>query len=130
MRATHLWKQPRGWAAVIVGGLLAALVTLAYIGPAADPQAHLRDLPMVLVDADEGTPTGSTTVRLGKELGTRIEDDARHDGRISWHTVTSLPEARRLLERGEADGALVIPQDFSRKALTLVAPGATPNGRH
>ncbi|MEY2229792.1 YhgE/Pip domain-containing protein [Streptomyces sp. BF23-19] len=126
MRATHLWKQPRGWAAVIVGGLLAALVTLAYIGPAADPQAHLRDLPMVLVDADEGTPTGSTTVRLGRELGTRIEDDARHDGRISWHTVTSLPEARRLLERGEADGALVIPQDFSRKALTLVAPGATP----
>ncbi|MFJ3881002.1 YhgE/Pip domain-containing protein [Streptomyces sp. NPDC090077] len=126
MRPTHLWKQPRGWAAVIVGGLLAALVTLAYIGPAADPQAHLRDLPLVLVNADEGAPAGGATVRLGRELTARIEQEARRDGRISWHTVDSPAEAHRLLERGEADGALVVPQDFSRKALSLVAPAGTP----
>ncbi|MEU3007303.1 ABC transporter permease [Streptomyces sp. NPDC007020] len=126
MRATTLWKQPRGWLAVIVGSLLAALITLAYIGPAADPQAHLRDLPLVLVDADEGARAGDSTVRLGADLSTRIKKSALDDGRISWTSVESLPEARRLLERGEAYGALVIPQDFTRKALSLTALDVRP----
>ncbi|MEU5579702.1 ABC transporter permease [Streptomyces huasconensis] len=126
MRATTLWKQPRGWLAVIVGGLLSALITLAYIGPAADPQANLRDLPLALVNADEGARAGDSTVHLGTGLSTRIEESARGDGRISWTRVESLPEARKLLERGEAYGALVIPRDFTRKALSLTARGARP----
>lgn len=126
MRATTLWRQPRAWMAVIVGGLLAALITLAYIGPAADPQAHLRDLPLVLVNADEGAAAGGSTVRLGTDLSTRIQAGARDDGRISWTLVDSLPAARRLLERGEASGALVIPQDFTRKSLSLTTPDARP----
>ncbi|MEU8541824.1 ABC transporter permease [Streptomyces sp. NPDC048717] len=126
MRATTLWRQPRAWMAVIVGGLLASLITLAYIGPAADPQAHLRDLPLVLVNADEGAGAGGSTVRLGTDLGTRVQAAAREDGRIAWTLVDSLPAARGLLERGEASGALVIPPDFTRKSLSLATPGARP----
>lgn len=126
MRATTLWKQPRGWIAVIVGGLLAAVITMAYIGPAADPQAHVRDLPLVLVNADDGVRAGGSGVRLGDDITTRIERTADRDGRVAWHTVTSLPAAKRLLARDEAYAALVLPHDFSRKSMSLVAPGGRP----
>lgn len=126
MRATTLWKQPRGWLAVIVGSLLAAVITMAYIGPASDPQANVRDLPLVLVNADKGMRTGDSGVSLGDDISTRIEQTAHRDGRVAWRTVDSLAAAERLLARDEAYAGLVLPRDFSRKAMSLVAPGGRP----
>ncbi|WP_338674577.1 ABC transporter permease [Streptomyces sp. SCSIO 30461] len=126
MRATPLWKQPRGWLAVIVGSLLAAVITMAYIGPASDPQANVRDLPLVLVNADEGVRAGDSGVRLGSDISTQIERTAHRDGRVAWRTVGSLQAAEQLLARDEAYAGLVLPRDFSRKAMSLVAPDGRP----
>lgn len=126
MRATTLWKQPRGWLAVLVGSLLAAVITLAYIGPASDPQAHVRDLPLVLVNADAGARAGNADVRLGGDVAARVEKTARRDGRVAWRTADSAAAAKELLASGEAYAGLVLPRDFSQKSMSLVAPGGRP----
>ncbi|MFF4406807.1 YhgE/Pip domain-containing protein [Streptomyces sp. NPDC001262] len=127
MRASTLWKQPRTWVVVVIGGLLAALSTIAYLGPASDPQGRLHDLPLVLVDQDQGARLpGGTDVRLGQDVTARIQAAGHQDGRVAWRTVRSREEAQKILTSGDAYAALVVPQDFSRAALSLVAPGGRP----
>lgn len=54
MRASTIWKQPLAWVLTLLGCVVAAVSTLSYLGPAADPEKHLRDLPVVLVTEDQG----------------------------------------------------------------------------
>ncbi|MFF7753813.1 ABC transporter permease [Streptomyces sp. NPDC007971] len=123
MRASTLWRQPRAWIVVLIGSLLAALSTLSYLGPTSDPDGHLRNLPLVLVTEDQGVTGPHGTVNLGGKLADAITAAARKDGRVHWSVVRTRQDAWRMLDAQDAYGALVVPRDFTGRALSLLGTG-------
>ncbi|MGW1213918.1 ABC transporter permease [Streptomyces sp. NPDC002499] len=123
MRATTVWKQPRAWIVVVLGSLLAALATVSYLGPAADPEGHLHGLPLVLVSEDAGTTGPTGAVNLGRQVTQKVTAADARDDRVEWTVVPTRAAAEKALEREDAYAALVVPGDFSRRSLSLLGAG-------
>ncbi|WMX44187.1 DUF3533 domain-containing protein [Streptomyces roseicoloratus] len=123
MRAATVWKHPLAWVLTLLGCVVAAVSTLSYLGPAADPEGHLHGLPVVLVTEDQGASGPTGTVNLGDRVAEEVARTG-DDGRVRWQRVATRAEAGRLLDDQEAYAALVVPADFSRSALALLGgPG-------
>ncbi|MFD5413364.1 ABC transporter permease [Streptomyces nojiriensis] len=127
MRASTIWKQPLAWVLTLLGCVVAAVSTLSYLGPAADPEKHLRDLPVVLVTEDQGARGPAGAVNLGERVAGKITQ-AADDGRVRWRQVATRAEAERVLDGQDAYAALVVPADFSQRSLALLG-GPGPAGR-
>ncbi|MGW3287163.1 ABC transporter permease [Streptomyces sp. NPDC001002] len=123
MRATTVWKQPRAWIVVLLGSLLAALATVSYLGPAADPEGHLHDLPLVLVSEDAGATGPAGAVNLGRQVTQKVSAADARDDRVEWTVVPTRAAAEKALAREDAYAALVVPGDFSRRSLSLLGAG-------
>ncbi|MFJ4953072.1 YhgE/Pip domain-containing protein [Streptomyces sp. NPDC088760] len=108
---------------VLIGTLLAALSTLSYLGPASDPDARLHHLPLVLVTEDQGATGPDGTVNLGDELTEAVTRAAREDARVRWSVVHTRRDAWRMLDDQDAYAALVVPRDFTGRALSLLGTG-------
>lgn len=71
-----------------------------------------RDLPVAVVDLDEGADVAGTRVDAGAQLvATVVQGDA--DGLIAWTTLPDEPAATRALEDNDVYAVLVVPADFS-----------------
>jgi len=111
--ARSIWTIP-----VAVGSVLLALITVFYIGSVVDPVAHLRGLPVSIVDQDTGASIGSQRVDLGAQLQSEL---------IGSRTLSTLlaltPERLRATEsrmnRNGAYATVVIPPNFSASLLSL-----------
>src|ERR1700729_3928998 len=69
VRAKHLLKARTVWTIpAIVGSILLVLIPVFYIGSVVDPVAHLRGLPVSIVDQDTGASVGPQHVDLGAQL--------------------------------------------------------------
>ena len=66
MRAKHLLNARTGL--VIVASITLVLITVFYIGSVVDPVAHLRGLPLSIVDRDTGASVGPQQLDLGAQL--------------------------------------------------------------
>ncbi|MFJ4785208.1 ABC transporter permease [Streptomyces sp. NPDC088794] len=123
MRATTVWKQPRAWIVVVLGSLLAALATVSYLGPAADPEGHLHGLPLVLVSEDAGATGPTGAMNLGRQVTQKVTAADARDDRVEWTVVPTRAAAEKALAREDAYAALVVPGDFSRRSLSLLGAG-------
>ncbi|MEJ8777631.1 YhgE/Pip domain-containing protein [Pseudogracilibacillus sp. ICA-222130] len=80
-----------------------------------DPYDHLDDLPIAVVNEDEGAVEDGETLELGKELVENLEDD----GTFNFHVVDKA-EAHRGLNDEDYYIVIEIPTDFSESATTLM----------
>lgn len=118
LRVGSVWASPLVLSAVVV-----FLMTLIYFGSVVDPAAHLKGLPVLLVDEDRGAATASTHLDLGARVVTGLTTTAAVSSRLALSEV-SWSEARRRMDIGEDYAAVVIPPDFSASLLALagIAP--------
>ncbi|WP_194819729.1 YhgE/Pip domain-containing protein [Nocardia sp. XZ_19_385] len=97
---------------VVAMGLL-SLLAVSYLGSVVNSEQHLRDFPLVLVNADQGAygaqVAGEVTDALAGQVALRVTDTA---------------EAERLLSLGNVYGAVMIPADFSDRLTALGRPDA------
>ena len=93
---------------VLYGGL--------YLWANQDPYGKLSELPVALVDLDEGAPAadGSGTVDYGAQVADQLVDD----GSFAWRRLDA-DAARDALRTGEVDFSVTLPADFSA---ALVSP--------
>lgn len=80
-----------------------------------DPYGHLDDLPVALVNNDEGTEFEGEALVLGDELINNLKENATFD----FIEATS-EEAEIMLKEREAYIIIEIPQHFSQHATTLL----------
>jgi uncharacterized phage infection (PIP) family protein YhgE len=68
MRAPRVLASPRVW--LIIAGVTAvlALIYFAYLAAAASPEENLKDLPIALVNEDEGADLGGKEVNFGDRI--------------------------------------------------------------
>lgn len=94
---------------VLYGGL--------YLWANQDPYGKFADIPVALVDLDQGAPAsdGDGTVDYGSQVADQLIDD----GAFGWRRMDAA-QAREALRTGDVDFSVTLPEDFSL-ALTSAA---------
>lgn len=119
VRAKHLLKARTVWTVpVVVGSILLVLITVFYIGSVVDPVAHLRGLPVSIVDQDTGASVGPQHVDLGAQLQSGLTG-SRTVSTLLALTPERLPAAESRMNRNGAYATVVIPPNFTASLLSL-----------
>jgi putative membrane protein len=108
-----LFRQPMLVLSVLAIVVVPSLYAVFYISSFWDPYGHLDRLPAALVNADHGALVEGRAVNLGDEVVNSFEKQP------PFHFI-HLPDAAAAdaaLHRGEVYFTLVIPADFSERAL-------------
>ncbi len=115
----------REWLAPItLVTVLAALLGTMYLGYTADPEKHLHDFPIALVNQDVGDTIAGAPTNLGDQIDAALRANIPAD-KIDLRPV-GMNEAQRQLRNGEVYGALVIPGDFTKRVAILGAAAVVP----
>jgi Protein of unknown function (DUF3533) len=132
VQAKHLLKVRALWAIpAIVGSVVIVLITGFYIGSVVDPVAHLRGLPVSIVNEDAGATIGSRRVDFGAQLQSGLTG-SRTVSRLLALTPEPISAAESRMNRNGAYATLVIPPEFTASLLALTGlhpPGSGPSGR-
>ncbi|MDQ3589614.1 MAG: DUF3533 domain-containing protein, partial [Actinomycetota bacterium] len=127
MQALRVLASPRVW--LIIGGVAAvlALVYFAYLAAVASPEENLKDLPIALVNEDEGGKLGGEEVNLGDRVVERVTaPDSPAADTVEWARPADRDEALKGIGNDEYYGVIVIPADYSKRISSLVTPPTMP----
>lgn len=130
-----LWDMPRTvrWilppAVALIVGFLGILL---YLGGLGSPTSHMEDMPLAVVNQDEGTtvsdPDGSQhDENLGNDLTGSLIQEVNDSGEFDLQEM-SQDEAHDALTRGDVYGAIVIPSDFSARSMALIPAAVGGDG--
>jgi YhgE/Pip-like protein len=129
VRARKVLGVPKVWILpLLLPAIMIALVTTIYIGSVIDPTAHLRDLPVLIVNEDAGASSPTGHVELGTSVVRALTEAQGVSSRLDLKVV-SLATAEADMDMGSAYATLVIPSTFSAAALLdagYPAPSGTP----
>ena len=129
VRARKVLGVPKVWVLpLLLPAIMIGLVTTIYIGSVIDPTAHLRDLPVLIVNEDAGAISPTGHIELGTSVVRALTEAQGVSSRLSLRVV-SRTTAEADMDKGSAYGTLVIPSTFSAAALLdagYPAPSGTP----
>lgn len=115
--AMHEWKQILRSRKMMISMVAIILVPLLYsylyLWAFWDPYERLNQLPVAVVNQDEGALLNGDRVNIGQDLVKNMKDDPK----LKWDFTTEST-ARQGLEDGKYYMMLQIPADFSKKAAT------------
>jgi YhgE/Pip-like protein len=100
LAAPRVWVPP-----IVLMALLVTLMTLVYLGSIIDPTGHLKGLPVLIVNQDQGS--------VGQQLTAGLTSAKPVTDRLDIE-VAGPQEARRRMDEGKAYVTVVIPPGFSR----------------
>ncbi|MFD5149230.1 YhgE/Pip domain-containing protein [Streptomyces sp. NPDC058401] len=121
LRNPRIWKFPTILVSLVVVGL-----SLLYMGGVANPNGHLRDVPIGLVNADRGADVAGKHQNLGASITEGIADPRAAVPQASWRLLDA-DAAREQMKSGKLYGTLVVPEGFTAAVLGLgTAAGSAP----
>jgi YhgE/Pip-like protein len=113
LRVRTIWIIPLVTASIVV-----AAMTALYIWSVVNPLAHLRGLPVAIVNQDRGATIGAQHLDAGQQVqaGLLAAPAISH-----WLDldVSNLPRAERAMSRGSLYATVVIPPDFTTNLLSV-----------
>ena len=114
------------WVPVFGVLVLAFFYFLVNFGAAKSPVENTRDLPVAVVNGDAGAKVGGERVDFGARVVRDATTSKKVGDAVEWTRLGSREAAVRGISRGEYDGALVVPKDYSRRIADLAAPPELP----
>lgn len=106
-------RFPRLGLAVLAIALVPAAYALIYLSSVWDPHAKTSDLPVGLVNLDQGMEYRGFITNVGDELTREL----LHDGSFGFRTMRDAQSAREAVKLGQLAFAVIIPPEFSANAL-------------
>jgi YhgE/Pip-like protein len=123
-RATVLVRHGKIWLVpTVVCALVALFLSLLYVGGVVNPDGHLRNLPIALVDLDKGPALPGQNAPLGAGVS-RAVVASTPAGTVQWRQL-SQAQMQDQLASGKIYGALVVPSGFTASVEALTTPHAT-----
>jgi YhgE/Pip-like protein len=113
LRVRAVWVIPLVVASVVVGA-----ITAFYISSVVNPLAHLRGLPVAVVNQDRGATVGTRHLEVGQQVQAGLLASPAVSGRLHL-VVSTLPQAEQAMGRDGLYAALVIPPDFTASLLNV-----------
>ena len=112
LRVKAVWVIP-----LVVASVVVSVMTALYISSVVNPLAHLRGLPVAVVNQDRGATVGSQHLDVGQQVQAGLLASPQVSSRLRL-VVSTLPEAQRAMDRDGLYATLVIPPDFTTNLLT------------
>lgn len=109
------FKKPKVFIPIIVVLFIPVLYSGMFLTAFWDPYGKMNELPVAIVNQDTGANYEGKSLEVGKDL---VEELKKSDD-FSWRFVTR-EEADKGMENDEYYMTIVIPEDFSTKATTLM----------
>jgi YhgE/Pip-like protein len=103
---------------LIAGSVVVAAMTALYIGSVVNPLAHLRGLPVAVVNQDRGATIGSQHLEVGQQVQASLLAAPAVSHKLHVDE-SSLPQAERAMSRGAQYATVVIPPDFTANLLSV-----------
>lgn len=101
---------------------LPLMYSFIYLWAFFDPYENIKYLPVAVVNEDVGVHTSEHDLEIGKELVEELQGNSK----VKWDFVS-----RTQMDQGFKEGtyalAVIIPKDFSEKALTVDSPKPLQN---
>ena len=101
------------WVSFFVISFVPAFYALTYLGSLWDPYEKLGSLPAGLVNADSGMEFHGNSYNLGE----RLVDNLEKRQSFGFVRYDKREDVENAVDSGKVYFALIIPEDFSRKAL-------------
>ncbi|MGZ9583878.1 YhgE/Pip family protein [Paenibacillus marinisediminis] len=111
----QIFKSPKLLIPVIAVMLIPVMYGGLFVGTFWDPYARLGDLPIAIVNLDEGVTFEGKTFAVGQEL----TDELKKSNDFQYNFV-GADEAKDGLINDRYYMSITIPQDFSKQATTLL----------
>jgi YhgE/Pip-like protein len=131
VRAKDLLKVRSVWILpLVLGCVVVVVITAFYVGSVVDPLAHLRGLPVAVVNQDRGAMIGTQRVNIGQQVQRGLSDSSVVSGKLAL-TDTTLSSAEQAMGRGASYAMVVIPPGFTASLLNRagVSTGGAGPGR-
>lgn len=105
--------RPKLWA--ICGALtfIPSVYAVTYLSSVWDPYGQMNKLPVALVNQDQGTTVRGQAINVGRQ----VADSLLKRRPVDFELLESADAARAAIAQGKDYFALVIPPDFSRRAI-------------
>lgn len=117
VRALTVLGVPKVWILPLaIPAIMIALVTTIYIGSVINPTAHLRGLPVLIVNEDAGAAGPTGQISIGTSVVHNLLKAPGVSSRLDMQVV-SHATAETKMNNGDAYATLVIPPSFSAAAL-------------
>jgi YhgE/Pip-like protein len=120
----QVFKFKLTWAALAVSLLMAMLMAFSYLGAFLDPADNTHNLPLALVNADQGVALAGQNLNYGQQVVARLTGPQASDA-VKWTVLDSRDQALNELNQNKYYAALVIPANYSAALAGLASPTAT-----
>ena len=120
----QLLKAKLTWAALGVSLLMAMLIAFSYLGAFLDPTGNTHNLPIAVINTDEGVNLGGQNLNYGQQVLSQLLAPQATDA-VQWTKVDSRAEAVSGLNQNKYYAALVIPANYSASLVGLAGQTAT-----
>lgn len=111
---------PKLRASVLGITLIPALYAFIYLMSVWDPASRTSELPAAIVNLDQGATANGQPVNVGADLTQSLKAKRT----FGFAEMTDAEQAKLDVRQGKTLFALIIPADFSQKALSAAEPGA------
>lgn len=114
-----LSKICKNWVSlVVIGGLILLPSLYAWINIYAswDPYGNTKGIKVGIVNEDQGGHIKDSAVNIGEEVVTSLKENES----LGWVFYNNREEGLEEVDKGNVYATLIIPEDFSKKILTLV----------
>lgn len=105
----NIFKSKLLWFAPIAAIVILVIFSLAFY-PAFNPKP--KDLPIAIVNNDEGTTIQSNKVDIGKKIEDKLLDS--DSDKIKWVKVDKESDLQKGFDNEKYYGAVVFEKDFSK----------------
>ncbi|PTE41997.1 phage infection protein [Staphylococcus equorum] len=109
----NIFKSKLLWIAPIAILIILAIFSIGFY-PAYNPQP--KEMPIAIVNHDEGTSIQNKDINIGENLEDKLKDS--NSDEIKWINVDSEKEARKGLDEQKYFGAAIFEEDFSKNAMS------------
>jgi len=116
-------RHPLPWAFVALAALLAFVMTFSYIGGFVDPAGNMHNMPLAIVNEDNGATFAGQGVNFGDEVVAAVlAPNPQLGDAVKWNVLPSRDAALEGIRRNRYYGAIVVPADFSTSVGALANP--------
>jgi putative membrane protein len=120
LEAGFFLRYPKLMLSAVVVAFIPALYVLIYLSSMWDPAARTGDLPVAIVNLDQGLVYRGQAFNVGHDVTKRL----RTKPAFGYLDIANDEEARHLVRHGVFAFALIIPSDFSSNAVPGARAGA------
>ncbi|WP_323702846.1 YhgE/Pip family protein [Mammaliicoccus sp. Dog046] len=111
-----IFKNRKLMISLISISLVSAIYVAMFVGSVFNPYDRTKDLKISVVNHDKSIDTNGKTISIGDDLVNKLKDKNTFD----FQSINEK-EALKRLKSGESSGTIIIPEDTSKNALTILS---------